>query len=508
VRPQLGIDLGDGWSARVHRSDAALHEVAQEWDELWARCPSATPFQARAWLTAWWRHYGSPGALRLAVARRDDELVGLGAFHSSRGGQVLVPLGGDLCDWTDVLADPSCEPQALDALSAALLSEPGWRVIDLPEVRADAVALRWAARWRGTVRHEAGSMCAELPARPFDDVVAAIPGSSTRQSMRRSLRKMDAAGLTETAVDRDGAPDAVARLLRLHAEQWAERGGMTPEHGKPRFARFLTLAVPDMVARGQATLTDYHLDGETVATNLNLVGADIVGGYLYGARPDLFGRVNVTAMLMRTSLGDAVSHHAGTFSMLRGRETYKSTWQAHEAPNQRLLMGRPGRREVVAYAAALRARAGLADAARERAPAVREGLLKARSWVRNPARAREEIGAAVKAGAGKVRGGLRGAGEQLRDPAALAGKARSAGRAAREKVEGAAKEVAGAAREKAPAVRDTVTGTTRDALRRTRDAAATLRRRPAGAAAEPGPASTDEPTAPGAGRPADPPAQG
>jgi hypothetical protein len=128
--------------------------------------------------------------------------------------------------------------------------------------------------------------------------------------------------------------------------------------------------------------------------------------------------------------------------------------------------------------------------------------------VRNPARAREEIGAAVKAGAGKVRGGLRGAGEQLRDPAALAGKARSAGRAAREKVEGAAKEVAGAAREKAPAVRDTVTGTTRDALRRTRDAAATLRRRPAGAAAEPGPASTDEPTAPGAGRPADPPAQG
>lgn len=487
MRPQLGIDLGDGWSARVHRSDSSLHEVADEWDALWSRCPTATPFQARAWLTAWWRHYGSPGSLRLAVARRDDELVGLAAFHSSRGGQVLVPLGGDLVDWTDVLADPSCENQALDALSAALLSEPGWRVVDLPEVRADAVALRWAARWRGAVRHEAGSMCADLPARPFDEVVAAIPGSSTRQSMRRSLRKMDAAGLTETSVDAAGAGDAVARLLTLHAEQWAERGGMTPEHGTPRFARFLSLAVPEMVARGQATLTDYHLDGETVATNLNVVGGDVVGGYLYGARPDLFGRVNVTAMLMRTALADAAAHTASTFSMLRGRETYKTTWQAREAPNRRLLLGRPGRHEVAAYAAAVRARAGLADVAREKAPAVREGLLTVRGWVRNPARARAELGEAARAGRATVRDGLRKAGEQLKDPAALAGKAREAGKAAGRSV-----------REAAPTVRDRVAGT----VRRARDGAAeTLRR---GRADETAPPAAP----PAAPSPADPPPQG
>jgi hypothetical protein len=411
--PRLGIELGEDWVVRVHRDDTAPAEIADDWDLLWSRCPTATPFQTRAWLTAWWRHYGRPGTLRLVVARFQGKLVGLGAFHAVRGGQVLVPLGGELCDWTDVLVDPAHERRALDALTAALLSEPGWRVIDLPEVRADAVALRWAQHWRGSVRHAAGSMCADLPARPFDEVVAAIPSSSTRQSMRRSLRRMDAAGLTESPVQPGDAEAGVQRLLALHEEQWRERGGMTPEHGRPRFARFLSAAVPDMVARGQATLTDYHLDGAVVAVNLNLIGADVVGGYLYGARPDLFGKVNVTAMLMRTALTTAVAHGASTFSMLRGRETYKSTWQASEAPNRRLLLGRPGRPEVAAYAAALRARATLADTARERAPAVRVGLLKARAWARNPALARTEITAAARAKAPAVRDALRRTGSSL-----------------------------------------------------------------------------------------------
>ena len=426
--PPLGIDLGDGWHAGVHREDAALHDVADEWEALYARCPHATPFQSAAWLTAWWRHYGSPGALRLAVVRRDGELVGLGAFHATRGGQVLVPLGDDLCDWTDVLVDPAHERPALDALSAVLLATPGWRVVDLPEVRACATALRWAQRWRGAVRNEAGSKCADMPARPFDEVVAAIPSSSTRQSMRRSLRKMDAAGLTETPVGPQDAAAAVGRLVELHEEQWRERGGMNPEHGRPRFAHFLAAAAPDMVARGHATLTDYALDGEVVATNLNLVGPDVVGGYLYGARPDLFGRVNVTAMLMRTALDTAVARGAGTFSMLRGRETYKTTWQATEAPNRRLLLGRPGRLEVVAYAAAVRARSSLADAAREKAPAVREGLLKARTYARNPALARAEIAAKAPA-------------------------VRDAAKACARDPRGTAAAIAGAARAKAPAVR-------------------------------------------------------
>lgn len=393
------IDLGDGWRVGVHRTEDALDDLAQDWEKLYARCPDATAFQSCAWLRAWWRHYGRPGALRLVTARRDGLLVGLGAFHLIRrfGVPVLTPLGDGLCDWTDVLVDPDHEQQAFAGLAAALLAEPGWQVVDLPEVRASGAALRWTRRWPGTTRREAGSVCADLPARPLADVIAAMTSPSARQSVRRSLRKMDAAGMTEVALEPAGAAQGIRQLLALHEEQWRERGGMTPEHGRPRFARFLGAAMPDMVERGQATLTMYTLDGEVVGGNLMVLGPDVVGGYLYGARPDLFGRFNVTAMLMRTALHTAATRGAGTFSMLRGRETYKSTWQATEAPNQRVLLGRPGRPAVAAYATALRARADLATAARTRAPAVRAALLEARAIARNPSLlARTEIVARLR----------------------------------------------------------------------------------------------------------------
>lgn len=379
-------EIGDGWSVGVRRTDDSLDELAEDWEKLYARCPDATPFQSRAWLSGWWRAYGRPGALRLATVRRDGLLVALGAFGLNRrlGVGVLTPLGEGLSDWTDVLVDPEHEPQALDALAAALLGEPGWQVLDLPEVRTTAAARRLGAHWPGAVRRETGSMCADMPARPLADVVAAMTSPSARQTVRRSLRKMDGAGLIETALEPADVPEGVRQLLALHEEQWRERGGMTPEHGKPRFAAFLTAALPDMVARGQATLTTYGFDGEVAGVNLMLVGPDVVGGYLYGARPDLFGRFNVTAMLMRTALDTSAACGAATFSMLRGRETYKSTWQATEAPNQRIVLGRPARPAAAAYATALRARSILATAARERAPAVREALLQVRAVARNP----------------------------------------------------------------------------------------------------------------------------
>lgn len=366
----------------VRHDDAVLAEIADEWEALWARCRAATPFQAPAWQTSWWREYGRPGELRMALVRRDGQLVAVGGFHRSRPG-VLAPLGVGLSDWTDVLVDPEHEADALGALAAALLAGAGWQVLDLPEVRAGAVALRWAQHWPGPVRTAAGSVCGDIAAAPLDDVVAAM-SSSARQSVRRSLRRMDGAGLVEEPVAAADVAAAVDELLALHHEQWRERGGMNPEHGRPRFARHLRAAVQEMVGRGQAALIRYRVGEELVAANLVLAGGDVVGGYLFGARPALFKQFNVMSMLMRTALTTSAEHGVSTFSMLRGREAYKSEWGAEEAGNTRLLLGRPGRPAAPAYAGVVRARTALIALARTHAPAVRELALQARTYARNP----------------------------------------------------------------------------------------------------------------------------
>lgn len=382
-----------GWRGEVRRDERAMSAVETEWELLHARCPGATPFGSSAWQVSWWRAYGRAAALRLVLARRDGAVGALAALHVVRraGLPVLVPVGAGISDWSDVLADPAAGDAALDALTRALLAEPGWHAVDLPEVRPGSVAERWAARWPGAVTRTDASVCAELAAGSLDDVLAGM-SASARHGVRRALRKADAAGLRAVAVDAADTAAAVRRLLELHREQWRARGGMTPEHGRERFARHLTAAVAAMVPRGQARLVEYTLPGDpgaaVVAANLLLAGPDVVGGYLFGARPDLFGRFNVMAVLMRSALEAAADGGATTVSLLRGRETYKSAWPTAPVPNVRLVLARPGRPAARAYAAAVRARAGLVGQVRTRAPGLKERLLRARDLARNPGRVR------------------------------------------------------------------------------------------------------------------------
>src|SRR4051812_2059869 len=123
------------WSVEVRRSDTALAGLAGEWDDLVARCATATPFQTYAWLESWWRSYGLPGRLRLILVRHAGRLVAAAPLMVRRRGgcPVLTPLGGEFSDFTDVLVDDELAEQAMRRLVATVLREPGWQAIDFPE---------------------------------------------------------------------------------------------------------------------------------------------------------------------------------------------------------------------------------------------------------------------------------------------------------------------------------------------------------------------------------------
>ena len=159
-------------------------------------------------------------------------------------------------------------------------------------------------------------------------------------------------------------------LLRLHKAQWQGRGG-NPEHFQPRFARHLTDVVAGMVAAGQAELLEYRLAGELVAANLVVIGTDLVGGYLYGAKPELRDKLDINTLLMATTL--PLAHRLGrsTMSMLRGAESYKSRWRPQEVRNHRILLGRPGHPVAWAYMSGVRAGRGAVRFAKRRAPWLR-----------------------------------------------------------------------------------------------------------------------------------------
>ncbi|MFG2075320.1 GNAT family N-acetyltransferase [Nonomuraea maritima] len=351
---------------RVVTKGEDLAALSAEWADLYARSSTATPFQSYGWLCSWWRVYGTPGRLRVFLARRDGRLVAAAPFRLERrmGCRVLTPVGGTQSDFTDIVVDDGEGDAGLCELRSGLLAQPGWDVIDVPEARPGAAILRLARLWGVRSWTMPSSTCLQLPGRPLEEVLDGLKPSRARK-LRARLRKLDRMELSVTSVGADRAEHTMTELLRLHTLQWQDRP-INVLHTQPRFREHLTRAAQSMVADGHAGLAEYRVGGRLMACDFSVVGKDFVGGYLYGCHPDLRAEADILMMLLRENLATAGRLGKPTVSMLRGDEEYKAKWECEVVPNQRVMLGRNLR--AGAYAAATGMRATGRDVAKRRFP--------------------------------------------------------------------------------------------------------------------------------------------
>ncbi|MGW2054499.1 GNAT family N-acetyltransferase [Streptomyces sp. NPDC001840] len=332
---------GPAFTTELCRDIGRFGALGPAWQALHRRSRTATPFQSHAWLHSWWQSYGTPGRLRIVLVRRAGQLVAAAPLMLvHRPVPVLVPLGGTISDFSDVLLDDGCPDAAASALARALKGAARTAVIDLREVRPGAAAERLYSCWNGPRRQLADSLCLELPAVPMDELLGRL-ASSRAQRFRAKLRKLDSLGIEERVVPEGEIPVAVARLLELHRRQWQGRG-VTPEHLSARFADHLTRAVGAMAGCGDARVTEFLLGGEVVAADLTLMSGQLAGGYLYGADPVLRAKkVDVATMLLRSGARRISGSGRAALSMLRGNEPYKHHWRPDTVHNRRFLLCRP-----------------------------------------------------------------------------------------------------------------------------------------------------------------------
>ncbi|MFE2532473.1 GNAT family N-acetyltransferase, partial [Streptomyces sp. NPDC059371] len=314
--------------------------MAADWGRLYHRCGAATAFQSHAWLHSWWLSYGTPGRLRLVVVREGGELLAVAPLMRARRRlSALVPLGGPISDYADVLLDDEHADRAAALLAEGLSAAARTALIDFREVRPGGAVERVYEHWSGPRRQVGDSLCLELPAASMDELIGRLP-SSKAQRVRAKLRKLTALGVERRVVGHDEVDAALGRLLELHRLQWADRK-VTPEHLHERFSEHLVRSVGPMVRSGDAVVTEFRLDGAVMAVDLTMLSRRLAGGYLYGAHPGLRERKADVAVILL----DACSRHTeggdrGTLSLLRGDEPYKHHWRPDPVLNQRLLLAR------------------------------------------------------------------------------------------------------------------------------------------------------------------------
>ncbi|MFE3169844.1 GNAT family N-acetyltransferase [Streptomyces sp. NPDC059224] len=315
-------------------------ELGPAWGRLYRRCGTATPFQSHAWLHSWWRSYGVPGRLRLVLVRYGGELVGAAPLMLvHRPLPALVPLGGAISDYTDVLLADGDDGRAAGALAQELARAARTALIDFREVRPGGAVERVYDRWHGPCRKVPASLCLELPAVAMDELVARLP-SKQAQRVRAKLRKLGSLGVRRDVVAAEDVDTALGRLLDLHRLQWQDRK-VTTEHLQSRFREHLVRSVGPMVRSGDAVVTEFRLDDEVVAVDLTLLSPSLAGGYLYGAHPRLRERrADVAVMLLDACTQHTGAGERGALSLLRGNEPYKHHWRPQPVANQRLLLAR------------------------------------------------------------------------------------------------------------------------------------------------------------------------
>jgi CelD/BcsL family acetyltransferase involved in cellulose biosynthesis len=324
----------------VLRSGPVLAEVAAEWDDLYARSPGATPFLSHAWLSSHARHF--PAALRITCVRDSGGRL-VAAFplrlHRRAGLRTLRPLGAELADYSDALVDTAV-PDAAAGLASALRDQPGWDLIDLPEVRPGSAAHQLTGAWPGPVLARPGSNCLELPIATADALLCGLPAKS-RQDLRRALRRAARLDAVQVTGDPADVSTAIGELLDLHARQWQGRP-VNPLHHTGSFHAHLREVAQRLVPAGAVVLVRHLAGGVPVAVSFFLLHGDTIGGYLYGAHPDLRRQLDVAALMIRTGLDLGRERGAGRLNMLRGEEAGKLRWQPTVRPNQRITLPRPG----------------------------------------------------------------------------------------------------------------------------------------------------------------------
>ncbi|MFJ7153104.1 GNAT family N-acetyltransferase [Streptomyces sp. NPDC100445] len=328
-------------TAEVVTDEAAFAALAPAWGRLYRRCAAATPFQSHAWLHSWWLSYGVRGRLRVLVVRAGGEPVAVAPLMLVRRPlPALVPLGGAISDYADVLLDDGDgDGRVAGALTEALADAARTALVDFREVRPGSAVERVYDRWRGPRRTVPDSVCLELPAVPMDALVARLP-SNKAQRVRAKLRRLDTLGVWRRAVGPEEVEAALVRLLELHRLQWQGRK-VTSEHLQPRFREHLVRAVGPMARAGDAVVTEFRIGEDVVAVDLTLLSRGLAGGYLYGAHPGLRERkADVAVMLLDACAEHTAGGGRGTLSLLRGDEPYKHHWRPEQVVSRRLLMAR------------------------------------------------------------------------------------------------------------------------------------------------------------------------
>lgn len=310
-------------------SSEALEALRPEWEELWRRCPAATPFQSPQWLLPWWRNLFRGGWLWTLAARDDaGRLAGLAPlfihFHDGNPEMRQVSfIGAGITDYLDFLGDAE---STIHLLSHIAQHAETWAICDFQELRPESPLL--GAKFPALPRLET-TKCAVCP-------VLSLPASMDELKARLPHHLKRSRAFEFETARQETLDEFMDALFRLHAARWR----MKDEEGMlatRRLRNFHREAAAEFLRAGMLRLHGMRRDGAIAAVIYAFADRGRTYAYLSGFDPAL-ARCSPGTLLLRFAIERAIAEGCSEFDFLRKKEDYKYLWGARGRINRRIRM--------------------------------------------------------------------------------------------------------------------------------------------------------------------------
>lgn len=329
----------------VFTAVSVFHDLRAEWRQLLLQLPFQSVFFTPQWQETWWRHFGAAYQLSLLTVRSSDgTLQGIAPLMRSHGEEVAprLTLIGDLelCDYLDVLMQPTRQREVGRALGAYLIAHNGEDLeLCLQNLSQDSPT---PAVLHESLTHQGLSVDVEqietcptiaLPA-DWEAYLAMLRGKD-RHELRRKLRRAAAAvrldsRVTATAAQLDEDVDLFVALHRM-SQQDDKQGFMTP--AKEAFFRDMA---HQLWPHGWLELAFLYADGEPIASLCCFAYGATYAAYNSGYHP-AYADLSAGIVLFADRIRQAIARGFTAFDFMRGNEPYKYRFGATDRPLYQLL---------------------------------------------------------------------------------------------------------------------------------------------------------------------------
>ena len=338
----MSTGLGKLLRTEILRSAVEFAALEEEWEDLYHDSAQATPFQSWAWLYSWWESYGDDFELRLVTVRDGRGLlVGVAPLMLKYrlGFSKLLFVGTGPTDYLDVLIRERWEDRVSEVLVQTLVEMDSWQVADLQQLRPDAAAWGICRHWDGPRLRLWQDSFPVVDLKPWNELLQSL-SSNLRSTVRRSLRRFEAAGGRCELAGVDDAEVAAKRLVTISREQWRDRWLDTgPEHWTSRSESLIVAAARRMTARELGGISEFWRDGEVIISDFWVSGRDFIGTYMLGASREALQHYQWSSLYIYDALNIARSKNCSYLDLLRGEEPYKLRWSSRISPSHRLILG-------------------------------------------------------------------------------------------------------------------------------------------------------------------------